>query len=144
MFRVIERERAVAFVAFRHHELAIIGPLGIGTQDRDFRADIVARFQPGLAQDVGGQRGGGGFAVGSGNEHAFARVDDGRETFGAAQQRNACHHRGGMGRVVLANGRGKHHQIRTLPPGSSAIEGRNAFGLRGGDPVRSAHPVTHS
>ena len=109
---VIERERAVAFIAFRDHELAVFGPLGVGAEDRDFRADVVARFLAGLAQDVGGHRGGGGFPVGAGNDDALARVEDGGEAFGAAEQRDLRGCGGGVGRVVRADGRGINDEVR--------------------------------
>ena len=146
----IEGERAVAFIAFRDHVVAVFGPFRVRAEDGDFRADVVAGFLAGLAEDVGGHRGGGRFPVGSGNDDAFFRVENGGEALGAAVERGLRFFGGGVGGIRRFDGGGIDDHVHLLH-GGGAGRGRenqadalHPLGFRGGDLVRAADLVAHA
>jgi hypothetical protein len=110
----VEGEGSVDFIAFGDHVGSLGGPGGVVAEDGDFGADVVAGFEACLAEEVGGHGGGGGFAVGAGDEDALAGVEDGGEAFGAAQQGDAGGAGGGEGGVFRADGGGVYDEVRAI------------------------------
>ena len=110
----IDRERAVAFIALGDHVFAVLRPLGIAAEDRDFRANVVTRLQARFAKNMGGHRRGGRLAVGTRDQHSLTSVQNRRKAFGAAQQGNARGTGSGVGWVFRADRRGINHQVRIL------------------------------
>lgn len=99
-------EGAIAFIAFGDEEGAFGIPVGIGAEDGDFGADVVGGMQLAVAEDVGGEGGGGGLAMGAGDDDAVFDRHDGGEGFGAADKRNAGAVGGVVGDVVGLDGGG--------------------------------------
>ena len=82
MFRVVIRQRAVALVPFGHEPLALRVPMGVGAEDRDFRADVVRGPHAAHPQDVRRHGGGGRLAVHSADDDPLLALHDGRERVG--------------------------------------------------------------
>ena len=115
VLRLIERERAVAFIAFRDHELAFLGPLGVGCRGSGFprrrsgwvsgrpRAGrgrsstevVVLPWVPEMTMPLRVWR--------------MAARHSARRSSGILRRDG-----GGIGRVFRADGRGIHDQIRAL------------------------------
>src|SRR5207302_11433532 len=63
MFGMKTTNGAVALVAFGHKKFTTRIPVRVLSEDRNFRADVMRRMQPALAQDMCGTSRGGGFTM---------------------------------------------------------------------------------
>src|SRR5437016_14545472 len=63
MFGMKTTNGAVALVPFGHKKFTTRIPVRVLSEDRNFRADVMRRMQPALAQDMCGHSRGGGFTM---------------------------------------------------------------------------------
>ena len=132
-------EGAVAFIAFGDEEGAFGVPVGVGAEDGDFGADVVRGMHLAVAEDVGGEGGGGGLAVGAGDDDAVLHGHDGGEGFGAADERDASAVGGVVGDVVGFDGGGVDDHVTVgdfaFAMGGEELEAEflKAGGFLGGD-----------
>src|SRR5438552_18701412 len=63
MFGTKTTNSAVALVPFGHKKFSTRIPVRVLPEDRDFRADVMRRVQPALAQDMCGHGRGSGFTM---------------------------------------------------------------------------------
>lgn len=132
-------EGAVAFIAFGDEEGAFGVPVGVGAEDGDFGADVVGGMHLAVAEDVGGEGGGGGLAVGASDDDAVFDGHDGGEGFGAADEGDAGAVGGVVGDVVGFDGGGVDDHVAVsdfaFAMGGEELEAEflEAGGFFGGD-----------
>ena len=83
MFGMKTANRAVALVPFGHKIFAARIPMRVLSEDRNFRADVMRRMQPALAQDMRRHGRGGRFAMHAGDDDPALSLHDRGERFGA-------------------------------------------------------------
>ena len=145
----VVHKRAVRFIAFSNQVIAVGIPVGIGAQHGDFGTHIVAGAQASLAEQVGGEGGGGGLAVSTGYDYALLVVENGCQAFGAAQAQAAQLAGGGECHVILADGAGVNddfcigHGISAVGAGEGEAALLQAFRFLAGYTVAAAYAVPH-
>src|SRR5437660_11576440 len=83
MFGMKTTNGAVALVPFGHKKFSTRIPVRVLSKDRNFRADVMRRVQPALAQDMCGHGRGGGFAVHAADDDSALSLHDRGQRFGA-------------------------------------------------------------
>src|SRR6476661_9189969 len=83
MFGMKTTNGAVALVSFGHKKFATRIPMRVLSEDWNFRADVMRRVQPTLAQDMCGHSRGGGFTMHAADNDPALSLHDRGERFGA-------------------------------------------------------------
>src|SRR6476661_880686 len=83
MFGMKTPNGAIALVSFGHKKFATRIPMRILSEDWNFRADVMRRVQPTLAQDMCGHGRGRRFAVHAANDDSALSLHDRSQRFGA-------------------------------------------------------------
>ncbi len=122
--------------------------MGVGAEDGNFGADVVGGMHLPVAKDVGSEGGGGGLAVGAGDDDAVFDSHDCGEGFGTADERDAGAEGGVVGDVVGFDGGGVDDHVTVFDfafaVGGEELEAEflKAGGFLGGDFVGAADFVT--
>ena len=108
---MVEHDCAVALVTLCHEILATRIPACVGSENGNFRADIMRGMDSGRAKGVGGHGRNCRFAVHSRHEDSFFPESERGKGLGAADHRFAQPLRGIIGRITLANRGGVDDQL---------------------------------
>ena len=142
-----QRDRAVALVSFGDEILAAGFPMGVGSEDRDFRADVMTRPQAARAQDVRRHRAGRRLAVHPRDDDAAPFLHQRGERLRAAHEKFAQPFRLVESRVARLDRGGINHHARVVDVARFVRamelepETLQSADLGGVHLVRPAHPM---
>ena len=114
MFRMIIDECAITLVSLCDKPLSLRVPAGIGSEDGDFRPDIMAGFKSASPQDMSGHGRSGRFAVHPTYDDPFLGVHDGCQSIGSSRHRNFLTCRRVESWVACFDGGGINDDIRSV------------------------------
>src|SRR6266480_1654998 len=95
-----ERDRAVALVTFGHEPFAARIPMGICSENRYLRANVMRGMKPTLAKHMRGHRRRGRLAVHASDDYPALRPHDRSERFGATHRRFSGIARAEQNRII--------------------------------------------
>ena len=114
MLRVKVYQRAIAFIALRHEQLALRIPMRIGSENRDLGSDIVTWLHAALTQNMGGQRRSRRLAMGAADDDALFVRHHRSQSLGPAYQRDALFVGGLIGHIARLDRAGIDDHVAVL------------------------------